>query len=254
MRRPKQNLSPGTTSRLFIGTAGWNIPAHFADHFSRNGSQIERYSSLLNCVEINSSFHRPHRRQTYERWAGSTPEEFHFSVKIPRTITHEHHLIGCEALIDRFLGETDGLGEKLGAILVQLPPSLAFDAGIVSEFFAYLRGQRPHSIVCEPRHASWFGRLADKLLTSLGIARVGADPARAGTDASPGGWRDLVYYRMHGSPKLYYSNYGDDTLTALATAIRKSDASRVWCIFDNTAAFAALGNALTLQQMCPKKA
>ena len=94
------------------------------------GSHLERYGAILNAVEINSSFYRPHRTATYERWAASVPEDFRFAVKVPKAITHERRLKDVGDLLDRFLSEVSGLGPKLGPLLVQLPPSLSFQAGI----------------------------------------------------------------------------------------------------------------------------
>jgi uncharacterized protein YecE (DUF72 family) len=89
-------------AKLLIGTAGWGLDRRYAAHFPEAGSHLERYSRALNAAEINSSFHRPHRRSTYERWAASVPAEFRFSVKLPKTITHERRLVGCEACSMRF--------------------------------------------------------------------------------------------------------------------------------------------------------
>src|SRR3978361_1444027 len=111
----------------FIGTAGWSISAQYAHDFSDGGTHLGRYGARLNAVEINSSFHRPHQRKTYERWAASVPKDFRFSVKLPGAITHERRLKGCKSLIGRFLEESAGLGPKLRVILVQLPPSLTYD-------------------------------------------------------------------------------------------------------------------------------
>jgi uncharacterized protein YecE (DUF72 family) len=119
-----------TQQPLWIGTAGWNVPARYEVPAGRG--QLERYARALNAVEINSSFYRPHQRKTYERWALSTPEAFRFSVKMPRTITHNAQLANCDAMLDRFIAEVTGLGDKLGVLLVQLPPKLAFDEHILA--------------------------------------------------------------------------------------------------------------------------
>lgn len=231
---------------IFIGTAGWNIPARQVDGFPRSGSHLERYGAVMNAVEINSSFYRPHRRATYERWAASVPAAFRFSVKLPRTVTETQSLRDCGALLARFVEETSGLGGKLGVLLAQLPPRLACDLPVAAAFFGTLRGLTDAAIACEPRHPSWFTPGADAMLRDQGIARVAADPPRAPQDGRPGGWPGFSYRRLHGSPKIYYSDYSSAALDAVATGMRhaKSDA---WCIFDNTAAFAALGNALDLR-------
>src|SRR4051794_13597269 len=105
-----------------IGTAGWSIPAAFADHFPAQGTNLERYAARFSAVEINSSFHRPHRPATYARWAASVGPDFRFAVKLPKVITHAARLVDVDAALDRFVAEINGLGAKLGPLLVQLPP------------------------------------------------------------------------------------------------------------------------------------
>jgi uncharacterized protein YecE (DUF72 family) len=112
-----------------IGTAGWSIPKQHAAPFPSEGTHLERYGAIFNAVEINSSFYRPHRTATYERWAASVPEDFRFAVKVPKSVTHERRLKGTGDLLDQFVSEVGGLGPKLGPLLIQLPPSLAFQSG-----------------------------------------------------------------------------------------------------------------------------
>ena len=227
----------------FIGTAGWSIPAAYKGRFRTEGSHLVRYGALLNCAEINSSFYRPHQRKTYERWAASVPDDFRFSVKLPQSITKHARLTGYGDLLVHFADEISGLDRKLAVILVQLMPSLVYDARIFAAFIRDLRRHTGAAIACEPRHASWFEPKADAALARLRVARVAADPPRAPTDGAPGGWTGLAYWRLHGSPKVYYSPYSDDALHALAPRLRRQD----WCVFDNTTSGAALGNALTLR-------
>jgi uncharacterized protein YecE (DUF72 family) len=227
----------------FIGTAGWTIPAPYKSAFPGEGSHLQRYASRLNCVEINSSFYRPHKRATYKKWAASVPEDFRFSVKVPRTITQNHRLEHYGSELDQFLEEAAGLGDKLGVLLAQLPPSLVYDPDVAKIFFRDL-AQANVTMACEPRHMSWFTPDCEKVLKSLNVVRVAADPPRAPSDGIPGGDTRMAYFRLHGSPKIYYSEYSDTKLAQLAQKLRPRD----WCIFDNTAAFHALGNALALQR------
>ena len=113
-----------------------------------------------------------------------------------------------------------------------------------------LRSRTPLAIACEPRHESWFTAAADELLATFQIARVAADPARAPAAASPGGWHGLSYYRLHGSPKVYYSSYSPEFIAALADRIKEQSiaGSDVWVIFDNTTLGAATRNALDLAE------
>jgi uncharacterized protein YecE (DUF72 family) len=110
-----------------IGCAGWGLPSAKAGAFPSPGTHLERYVRVLPAVEVNSSFYRPHRRETWERWAASVPPGFRFSVKVPRQITHFRRLREADPALDELLGQVSGLGPKLGPLLVQLPPSFAFD-------------------------------------------------------------------------------------------------------------------------------
>ena len=230
-----------------VGTAGWSIGAEAAA-FGSGESALARYATRFNGLEINSSFHRPHRLATWARWRESVPPGFRFAVKLPKTITHERRLVGCLDLVERFLDEAGTLGSKLAVLLAQLPPSLAFEAGTAEAFLADLVRRSAARLVCEPRHASWFEAPADRLLASLGIARVAADPAIVPAAALPGGWRGLSYWRLHGSPRIYRSAYRPDRIDPYADLIRAEliAGHEAWCMFDNTASSAAIGDALAL--------
>jgi uncharacterized protein YecE (DUF72 family) len=236
--------------KLFIGCVGWSIPSRHADRFDTVGSHLERYAAVFNAVEVNSSFYRPHQAKTYARWANSVPAAFRFAVKVPKSITHESRLVAFDDALCRFAGEVQGLGEKLGSLLVQLPPSLAFAATTAIPFFATLRQCVPVPIVCEPRHSSWFEPAVESELERCGISRVAADPAVVPSAANPGGSPDVAYFRLHGSPQMYHSAYGEDQLTEIAGRIKAVaiQNTSVWCIFDNTAAGAATVNALEMRE------
>ena len=234
---------------LVIGTAGWSIPAKDAAEFPSEGSSLERYAARFAGAEINSSFHRPHRRSTWDRWAASVPDAFRFSVKVPKTITHQRKLVDSADLLRAHLDDAGGLGPKLAVHLVQLPPSLTLEEAVAEPFFELLAGQTDAAIACEPRHPRWFDAAADALLARLRIARIAADPARVPAAAFPGGWPGLLYYRLHGSPVMYRSSY-EDRLETYAEAIRAELAAgrEAWCMFDNTASSAAAGDALQLME------
>lgn len=250
-------MTPGfpedsTANTFRIGTAGWSVPALNANPFSSSGPHLARYSQVLSAAEINSSFHRPHRPSTYQRWAAATPPHFRFSVKAPKFITHQSRLKPPPELLQTFLHEAQHLGEKLGPLLFQLPPSLAFDQLIADNFFKLLRGLYPQGqLALEPRHPTWFTPEALALLQHHCVARVIADPPRT-PDADPLhtpniASASLVYFRLHGSPRTYYSSYTGEYLTALAENIAlQNPLADTWVIFDNTASGAAIQNALHL--------
>jgi uncharacterized protein YecE (DUF72 family) len=231
-----------------IGCAGWNVPKQHMAMFSAAGSHLHRYAHRFNAVEINSSFYRPHRRVTYERWAKTVPDDFAFAVKLPKQITHELRLAAAQPALDIFLDQASGLGAKLGPLLIQLPPSLAFDSAVAQAFFAALRARHAGNVVCEPRHATWFTVAADALLAGFQIARAAADPPVGTALCEPGGWQGLHYYRLHGAPRIYYSEYDAAFLQRLAQTLSGRSGAR-WCIFDNTARGAATTNAALLQQL-----
>lgn len=245
-------MSPDTAPSIpRIGTAGWAIPAAVRAAFPAEGSALERYAARFAAVEINSSFHRPHRRATWERWAAAVPPGFAFAVKLPRAITHTARLAGADDLLAAFADQALGLGDKLAVILVQLPPSFALDAGVAARFFEQLARIFPNAgIACEPRNAAWFTTEADALLAALRVARVAADPATLPIARQPGGWPGLRYRRLHGSPVIYRSAYDPPALAALAADMAATPrAAPDWCMFDNTASGAAASDALALQAL-----
>jgi len=241
-----------TTSGLSIrvGTAGWSIPRASAFRFEGPGTHLERYARSFNCAEINSSFYRPHAAATYAKWRDSTPADFRFAVKMPRAITHELKLQHAREPLIAFLGESDGLGCKRGPLLVQLPPSLSFEATIVAPFFDLVRALYDGLVVCEPRHATWFSPSVNALLDRYQIARVAADPPPVPSAVIPSGWPRAAYFRLHGSPRTYWSRYEETYIAALAISARSiPGVEEVWCIFDNTASGAAIENAWELRQL-----
>ena len=238
---------------LRLGVAGWGIASRYLGEIPSGGSHLERYSKVFSAAEITTSFYRHHQLSTYERWAHSVGAGFRFSVKTPQALTHEGALVHSRsAVLDRFVAEVAGLGKKLRAVLVQLPPSLEFIASDSAKFFKRLRRSVPPAValVCEPRHPSWSSDAADALFKDLGVSRAAADPARWSQDAAPGGDLRLAYFRMHGSPRIYFSDYEPAALEILERQLRVAThhSEEVWCIFDNTAHGHAIGNALSLQR------
>jgi uncharacterized protein YecE (DUF72 family) len=164
-------------------------------------------------------------------------------------ITHEGELrIQGEETLQRFLQQTSALGEKRGPVLLQVPPSLVFDKAATLSFFSMFRRLYGGPAVLEPRHVSWFGADVDAMLREFQVARVAADPALTPEAAQPSGWPEPAYFRLHGSPRRYYSAYSQDFLARMAEELSflSRSSTTAWCIFDNTASGVALGNALDL--------
>ena len=233
---------------IYVGCAGWNLPPHEKHRFPASGSHLARYAGCFSAVEINSSFKQAHRGETYARWAASVPAGFRFSVKFPKVITHERRLKNVRKMLTPFIESVTQLRDKLGALLLQLPPSFEFNRRLTTSFFKLLRSMHRGTVVLEPRHATWFHAKAVDLCKAFGIGYVVADPAPVeGADALEA-WTDIVYFRLHGSPRMYFSSYSAGYLESLAARLDKAAARGipVWCIFDNTGMGTATGNACDL--------
>ena len=232
----------------FVGTAGWAVPRRWAHLAPADGKGLTRYAQVLNAVEINSSFYRPHARETWARWAAQVPDDFQFSAKLPKAITHDARLIDVQGPLETFLDEVGGLGSKLGALLVQLPGRFEFEPSVVSSFFRMLRKRHDGDVVCEPRHPTWFTAAATAVLMKHRIARVAADPPKGHTTCEPGGYPGVVYFRLHGSPRTYFTPYEQPFLMAIAERVAEYDVPG-WVVFDNTGSGAAFENAVRMRDL-----
>ena len=231
---------------VHVGIAGWSIRKEQSDLFASDGSHLQRYASRFDAVEINSSFYQSHKRETYERWAKSVPARFRFAVKAPKWLTHEECLEETGEPLTQFVHEIGGLGRKLGCVLVQLPPGLAYEPRTVETFFSALRARHRGPVVCEPRHWSWFSGAADDRLAAHGVGRVAADPKCAEDGDQPAASTRVAYFRLHGSPVMYHSSYDTEYLDRLAAQLKAFKKIPAWCVFDNTARGAATLNAIEL--------
>ncbi len=237
---------------IYIGTAAWSIPKDHRDSFPPGGSLLEMYSQVLNAVEINSSFYRDHKAVTYARWAQSVPEHFRFSVKLSKVFTHQQHLKTGEKKLAENLEAPLHLGSRWGCLLVQIPPSLAFDRQDAFSFFKELRQSYQGPVAFETRHASWTTPQAFELFQKYRLSAVIADPDPYGVKPEIFlAMAEIIYFRLHGSPEIYKSDYSERQLQDYAEQMKKrsSSSAGVWCIFDNTTFGHATENALRLQNL-----
>lgn len=243
MTRQAISLAP-----LLVGCAGWSVPKADAASFPVEGGHLERYAATFPAVEINSSFYRPHRPATYAKWADSVPEGFRFSVKVPRAITHDARMVDVEQRLVQFAHEAGELGEKLGCLLVQLPPKFGFVDEPARLLFRQLHDIFGRTIAFEARHPSWFSEAATELLVDSRVVRVIADPAAGQPGPHVPTSSDTLYVRLHGTPRIYYSRYMPEYVESVRRELAHQTAlgKTCWCIFDNTAAFEAVPNALEL--------
>ena len=157
----------------FIGTAGWALPPDL--RIGRQGtSGLARYAELFNAVEVNTTHYKYHMERTFTRWRNEVPADFRFAVKMHRQVTHVERLCRPDSAL-AFLRSIEGLGEKLGVVLIQLPPSLAFSE-VVEESLRIMRNEYTGAWVVEPRHPSWAAGEVEHLLRQQRMGRVAADP------------------------------------------------------------------------------
>ena len=232
------------SSDPLIGLAGWSeaVSKH-RTYFPGSGSGLTRYAETFSMVEVNSSFYRAVRAETFASWAEQTPPGFRFSVKINRAVTHAARL-SANAKLEQALEPMMSLGPKLAAVLIQLPPTLATDPERDAAFLDRLRSLYSGMVAWEPRHPSWEAPEAVRLLEEHGITPVRTSiPAAGAAHAEPG-----TYVRLHGTPRRYYSAYSSADLTSLSEWLR-TESSPAIVIFDNTASSAGVRNAIELSEL-----
>lgn len=168
--------------RYRVGTSGYDYPewrgAFYPEKWPRK-KMLPYYAERLDTVEINYTFYRLPTERLLAGWSAATPSGFRFTLKAPRRITHEARLAGCESVTDAFCAAAATLGEKLGALLFQLPPSFRKDVDLLARFLRLLPpGLRP---AFEFRHASWHDPAVFELLRERGAALCVADGGRLRT-------------------------------------------------------------------------
>ena len=203
-----------------VGTAGWSISGVMTSRFDSAGTHLQRYSRRLACAEINLSFHRPHTVKTYAKWRDSTPPGFRFAVKMPRAITHDLKLQHAREPFVTFLSQTDGLADKRGPLLFQLPPSLSFDGSVVPGFPGYgAKGRMTAPSSASRGTPRGSRRVWHHCSRATEYPELRADPPPASEAATPAGWPRVVYFRLHGSPRRYWSRYDEHAIPLQAVSI-----------------------------------
>ncbi|WP_184586998.1 DUF72 domain-containing protein [Pseudomonas nitroreducens] len=226
---------------LHIGISGWRyVPwrGEFYPPGLRQKDELRYASRAFNSIELNGSFYALQTPQRYRQWAADTPDGFVFSLKAPRYITHIKRLREAEeGLANFFASGPLELGDKLGPLLWQLPPSLKYDAEVLEAFLALLprhtdaalklaraaatrrpdawpQGlkQRPLRHAMEVRHASFACAGFAEQLRRHGVALVFADAPRKWPYAEDLTAKDFIYLRLHGDQQLYASGYGEAAL------------------------------------------
>ena len=227
--------------QFYTGTSGLVLPfnkEHFPIEFQEK-SRLEYYSSLVNSVEINSTFYKLPKSSTIDKWKESVPKDFHFTFKIPKTITHSKGLNFPFDDVLEFIEVVEKSGDKKGCLLVQFPPSVKithYDK--VKNLLKALNQATMNTswkIAIEFRDPSWYISEVHELLDEYNNTMVMHDMSKAAT-----GWNvaqgSFVYLRLHGPEPKYRGDYSDEFLKNLAVKIKEwiEDKKIVYAYFNNT--------------------
>lgn len=233
-----------------IGCSGWQY-RHWRELFYPKGlaqkNWFHFYAETFSTVELNTSFYRLPKGETFDKWREQGPPGFRYAVKAPRFITHMKKLKECAEPVEEFLGRARRLGETLGPILYQLPPRWTFDRARIEEFLALLPRDLTH--VFEFREKSWLSPEVLALLDARGVAFCAHDMIGGATERWAAG--PIAYVRFHGGEGKYWGRYGDETLAGWTDWIvaQARGGRDIWCYFNNDIHGHAIENALTLRAM-----
>ena len=243
-------MQGSNVSKIHVGCSGW-VYKHWRGLFYPEGLPqkrwFERYAEEFDTVEINASFYRVPLETTFDGWREKAPDGFRYAVKVNRFITHLKKLAGVDDEVDRFVALARKLGDKLGPLLYQLPPSLHKEVPRLEAFVSRLPADLEH--VVEFRHRSWYDEEALAALDRHGIGFVAHDLKGLISPRWASG--RTAYVRFHGSGGRYSGRYTDDHLLGWADwCMEQSRRGRsVWCYFNNDIHGHAIHDAQTLKSM-----
>lgn len=237
---------------ILIGTSGWQY-RHWRDRFYPRGLAtdhwLEFYAQQFTTVELNASFYRLPDRSQFASWRERTPEGFTFAAKLSRYLTHIRRLRDPAEPVARFLAQAAGLGDRLGPVLVQLPPNLTADPAALDAALAQFPAGVP--VAVEPRHPSWWTDPVRAVLEHRRAALCWAD--RRGRPITPG-WHtaDFGYLRLHEGAATPRPRYGRAALTSWVGRIAATFEADVpvYVYFNNDPGGAALTDAMTFAALC----
>jgi len=237
--------------QYYIGTSGWHYD-HWQNLFYPptlpRKQWLQYYAQAFNSVEINSSYYRMPLESTFANWNSSVPDDFCFSVKASRFITHIKRLKDSREAVETFVSRAKSLGAKLGPLLFQLPPGLHRNDSLLESFLILLNNQDiSSSSVFEFRHPSW---MADSVFQILQTYHAGFCIFDMPEYTSPFViTSDFMYLRFHGKNDLYSGCYPENELKTWADKIARipSTLKSIYIYFNNDAGGYAVQNALTLK-------
>jgi len=235
---------------IYIGTSGWHYP-HWRGPFYPEGLPAARmfdyYAHYFQSVELNNTFYKLPDPHAVEQWREASPPRFRFAVKASRYLTHVKKLRDTGPGIANYFSRLELLGEKLGPVVIQLPPQWEVNAARLEEFLDALPGG--HRYAVEPRNASWHTPEVYAILrrrqAAFCIFEIGGFHSPLEITA------DFVYLRLHGPGEAYQGWYAEAALERWAERVREWQArlQAVYLYFDNDAGAYAVDNALRLKRI-----
>jgi len=235
--------------RYWIGCSGFHYKEwkglFYPDKLPQS-KWFEYYSGVFNTLELNVTFYRFPQLKFLENWHSKSHDEFRFSVKAPRLITHYKKFSGTESMLEDFYGTIRlGLKEKLGAVLFQLPPQATFSLEYLQTIIGSMNSS--YDNVIEFRNADWWNKKVFELLAENKISFCGISYPKLPDELIVN--TDIAYYRFHGVPKLYWASYDNTFLKNIAdTIIQEKEVKSCYLYFNNTAGIAAIENARWISQ------
>jgi len=245
-----QSAVVSPAKRIHVGCSGW-VYRHWRGLFYPQHLPQKRwfewYAREFDTVEINASFYRLPLPSTFEGWRDKAPPGFRYAVKVNRFITHMKKLAGCEEEVERFIALSRLLGDALGPLLYQLPPSLHKDLARLEAFLRSLPKDLEQAV--EFRHASWYEDDVLSLLDRYGIGFVAHDLKGLASPRWASG--PIAYVRFHGTAGKYHGRYPDEALLEWAdwAAAQALSGRSVWCYFNNDIHGHAIDDARTLKSV-----
>jgi uncharacterized protein YecE (DUF72 family) len=233
-----------------IGCSGWSYrdwQGRFYPHGLRSHDHLAYYSKRFNTVEVNMTFYRFPTAKAVLGWREATPDGFMFAVKMNRVITHYRRLRNVGRYVASFMGSIAPLGDKLGPVLIQLPPDLSPDHDLLERFLDLLPRDGAYAI--EFRDRSWLTSRTYGILDENDVATVLTDPPGPPSDVRM--TSDLCYVRWHGRGSPSY-RYTRAELEGWADFLQELPVGRVFGYFNNDVGAAAPHNARTLQDLLPE--
>lgn len=243
-----------STNKVFVGCSGFSErlwKGFFYPEDLTSKDFLKFYSQHLNSVEINSTFYRKPTLKTLESWYSQTGENFRFFIKIPKTVTHLKKLNSTEKDTEEFCRHiTEGLKEKLAGFLFQLPPSFIYSEENLQKVLVTV--DRNFLNVVEFRHKSWWNDRVFRILDENSIIFSGVSIPKAISDEVVINSEKHLYYRLHGVPEMFKSEYSEEFLIKLSSKIKRFDGTS-FVYFNNTFGTAGIKNALSLNKILSKK-